>query len=637
MTSTQENSSKQDRNTTVQFGEEDFRHMIENIDAGVGIMDFQENFVFSNMFADEVFGVKPGELIHRNLREFVTKEKFAEVKKETHLRQQGRSSVYNLPIIRPDGDTRQLMVNAIPWENQQTGFKGSFATFRDITDLKQAQITLQRFKTVIDKAQFGVVLGHWGGQIEYVNEFFAQLHGYTPDELTGKNISLFHTEEQMLHIDLIARTLREKGAFTAKEVWHKRRDGSVFPTTMSGNVVIDEETKQSIIFTTAIDISRHKQMEESLQKTQRLESVSMLAGGIAHDFNNILMAILGNVTVVKHVLDQKDRVIETLDKVEKVVLQACHLTKQLQAFSKDGSPQKTVVSLEELLVNNVMFALSGSNVKCDFSLPQGLWFIDADEGQMTQVINNLVINAAQSMPDGGMIKIEAENVNIIDGERMYLLKPGRYVKLSLKDSGTGIHTDDLGRIFDPYYTTKENGSGLGLSISFNIIRKHGGTIEVESQKGIGSTFSVFIPAARDFSVDLPRAAENLRVGDERLLIMDDDLSVRDAMSEIVRTLGYSVDSCQNGEEAIELYRTALNSDHPYNALILDLTVRGGMGGCEALQKIREFDPAVKAIISSGYSSDVLIQDYQSYGFKHAILKPYTLEDLSRVIHEVLTV
>ncbi len=383
-----------------------------------------------------------------------------------------------------------------------------------------------------------------------------------------------------------------------------------------------------------IDITEHKRMEEELLKAQKLESLSVLAGGIAHDFNNLLMGILGNLSLARMAVSPGDQINERLEAAEKATLRARDLTQQLLTFAKGGAPIKETASIAHLIGDTAEFALRGSNVRCDVRLPDDLWPVEVDEGQMSQVIQNLIINADQAMPEGGVLRIRAENVTV-SSEGDLPLPPGRYVKVTFTDQGVGIPEEHLSKVFDPFFTTKQKGSGLGLATAYSIIKRHGGHIAVESTLGAGTTFTIYLPASEKPLPPEVTSREEAPVGRGHVLLMDDEAIIRDVGSQMLACLGYEVDVARDGNEAIRLYREKKERGEPYDVVIMDLTVRGGMGGREAIKKLLEFDPQARVIVSSGYSNDPIMAEYGRYGFRGVVAKPYKLQDLSRVLDQVM--
>lgn len=371
---------------------------------------------------------------------------------------------------------------------------------------------------------------------------------------------------------------------------------------------------------------------EELIEAQRFESLDILAARVAHDFNNNLTAILGNVSLAR-MYNDPDKSFEKLMAAEREIMHAKELAQQLLTFSRDGGPIKKTVYVRELLRDSATFASRGSNARCEFSIPYGLWPVEIDEGQIRQVIGNMIINADQAMPKGGIIRLRAENAVI---ENAPPLKDGKHIRISIEDQGIGVHEENLQNIFKLHFTTKQKGSGLGLATSKIIIEKHGGHIRVESRIGVGTIFHIYIPACPGRAVaKKPGTIKRLITGVGRILIMDDEKYIRDLASETLNRIGYEVTTAIDGAEAIELYQEARDSGQPYDVVVIDLTIPGGMGGRETIQKLRFIDPRAKAIVSSGYSSDPIMTNFGKYGFNGAIAKPYGATELSIVLHKVI--
>ncbi len=386
------------------------------------------------------------------------------------------------------------------------------------------------------------------------------------------------------------------------------------------------------------DMTEQRRIEEELIKADKLDSIGLLAGGIAHDFNNILTAIIGNISLAKMYGNGEDKVFARLVNAEKAALQAQNLTQQLLTVSKEGSPIRRPASIDDVIRDCIDFSLRGSNVKCEFKVESHLWPVEIDAGQISQVINNLIINADQAMPDGGVIEVHADNVTIgaQNRDRYVALEPGRYVKISVKDDGVGIDEDHLAKIFDPYFTTKQTGDGLGLFTCYSIIKKHHGDLEVESRQGVGTTFYAYIPASEQPLQKQPGNQATHYPGKGKILIMEDDETIREVTGEMLRHLGYHVVFARDGAEAIDLYTQARGTDTPFEVVVLDLTIPGGMGGKQAISKLLEIDPQTKAIVASGYANDPIMAQFSHYGFCDRIVKPYQSEALHAVLYKVRT-
>jgi|GEM_PF-1081697 len=385
------------------------------------------------------------------------------------------------------------------------------------------------------------------------------------------------------------------------------------------------------------EIIARRKMEAEMLKVSKLESIGILAGGIAHDFNNLLMGILGNITLVQKKMNENDPNLEILKRAEDVAFKAKNLTWQLLSFSKDSRPLTKPVKIDALIKDAAIFTLRGSNIECEFSFDAGLNPIQIDESQINQVFTNLIINAMQAMPFGGKIRFFAES--IIVNENSYLpIKTGEYVKITVSDTGNGIAQQELLKIFDPYYTTKPKGSGLGLTSAFSIIRNHEGLITVESLPGKGTSFYIYLPYSSQDKVLITQKTEveeKMVSFSGRALLMDDEEPIRSAIGEILACLGFKVDCCKDGLEAIELYSKSMAQSQKYDILIIDLTVPGGMGGVEAMEKLIKMDPDACAIASSGYYSGSVRNDYAALGFRAFLPKPYKIEDLYKTIKKIM--
>jgi len=365
----------------------------------------------------------------------------------------------------------------------------------------------------------------------------------------------------------------------------------------------------------------------------KLKSIGLLAGGIAHDFNNLLAAILGNISLARITADSGSAVDERLVKAETAVMKAKGLTQQLLTFAKGGAPVKKIISIEELLRESVTFALRGSNTQYQFEIKPDLRPVEADDGQISQAVNNLIINADQAMPTGGTITIAAENCTLRPHNTVSL-PPGDYVKVAIRDQGAGIAKKHLPLIFDPYFTTKKAGSGLGLATVYSIVNRHGGAIKVSSRENIGTTFVMYLPAASRPATSAHHEQEAVQKGSGNVLIMDDDKDVREVAGMMLTELGYAVVFALDGQEAVRLYQEALTGRNPFDYVILDLTIPGGMGGEETIKELQKIDPEVKAIVSSGYSSSPVMANFREYGFSAVAVKPYNIVELSRIFHEI---
>ncbi len=484
-----------------------------------------------------------------------------------------------------------------------------------------------KFHSLCDSAPVGIFQTDGRGELTYVNPCWEEITGVPAATGLGQEwVMPVHPEDR--------ETIRTAWADTAigehlyfREFRLLTPEGKLKWVRMLANPMKSVEGTVTGYVGTLADITELRQAKQEMLKTGKLESLGVLAGGIAHDFNNILTAILGNLSLLRRQLGNPERATRRLDEAEKAVSRAQDLSRQLLTFARGGEPVKKIVALGSLLQEAAGFVTHGSTVRCEYSWPDDLWAVEADEGQLSQVIHNLVINAVQAMPDGGIVTISAENVDTPLGQR--------YVRIAVADTGTGIPESHLQKIFDPYFTTKQKGSGLGLATSYSIIRKHGGKLRAVSTLGKGSTFFISLPAATQQIKPQANAKSETARGRGRVLVMDDEDVVGEIAQAMLEELGYTVELVKDGAEAVELYRKRQEEATPFAAAIMDLTIPGGMGGKEAIKRLLDIDPAVKAIVSSGYFTDPVMADFREYGFSAVLSKPYRLEEMSSVLQELL--
>lgn len=481
-------------------------------------------------------------------------------------------------------------------------------------------------------------------QVTFMNPVAQSLTGWSREEageMPLKDVFRIINEKTRKPVeDPVTKVMREgKVVGLANHTLLITKNGAEIPIAASGSPIKDKKGNIIGVVLVFHDIVGLKKMEQELQKIEKLQSVGVLAGGIAHDFNNILTAILGNTNLAEILIkagNNTDKALDVLSSIERVTMRAKDLAQQLLTFAKGGAPIKKTAHINELIIESTGFALSGTNIIPKFSIPETLWAVDVDGGQVSQVINNLMINAAQAMPTGGIININAENVTETEAKKIPTLEAGKYIKVSVKDHGVGIPKKLLNKIFDPYFTTKQIGSGLGLASSYSIIKNHGGLITVESEQGVDTTFYIYLPASSYTIVEKKCLVEDKPIiGSGKILIMDDNDIIRDMASQTLGFTGYKVECAVDGVEAIEMYKKAEESGEPFDVVIMDLTIRAGMGGKEAIGKLHEIYPEAKAIVSSGYSDDPVMVEFEKHGFKDAVAKPFEIKKMNDVLQGVI--
>ena len=497
----------------------------------------------------------------------------------------------------------------------------------------------ERLSVTLRSIGDGVIVTDIEGKINLINQAAEKITGWIQEDALGRKLDdIFHIIEERNRrkaIDPIKEIIEETGIGKfPKNAILLKKNGNECMVISTGSSIHNKRGAKIGLVLIFKDITENRKMEKEMSKVQKLESIGVLAGGIAHDFNNILMAILGNISLAKSDIDPESETYEIIEEVENAAQQAKKLTQQLLTFAKGGKPIKETAYINQLLKDSTRFALRGSKVICKFGINEDLNPVDIDLGQISQVLYNLIVNAVQSMPQGGKIQLNAQNF-YLEENFSFPLKEGEYVKISIQDQGEGIDPKNLTKIFDPYFTTKEQGSGLGLATSYSIIRKHGGYITVDSILGEGTIFNIYFPVSEHDIRKTPETSGHMIFGSGKILVMDDQKLVRKTSRRMHEYLGYEVDFAQTGEEAIQLYEKAFLSDEPYRAIIVDLTVPGGKGGEEIIQKLKSIDPNVKAIVSSGYANSPIITNYAHYGFSAGIVKPFEIKTLSKILNRVL--
>jgi PAS domain S-box-containing protein len=518
--------------------------------------------------------------------------------------------------------------------------EGAIIISQDITERIKAEKALrqneQRFRLIVETLPSLLAITNKEGENLYVSPNCKEITGYSKKELEKNFILWLHEDDSDRAKKAFAKSFKEHTDGRNFEYKAVKKNGTIWYASSSWDLIIDEKGDFQGMILQTIDISDKKIMEQEIAKVQKLESIGILAGGIAHDFNNFLTGIIGNISLAKLKTDPKDEIYEILTESEKAAHSAKSLTQQLLTFSKGGVPIKERADIKELITESAKFAIVGSNVKCDFDFQEDLWEVVIDKAQMNQVINNIILNSVDAMPQEGTITLKAENAEI-DGNAKIPLKKGKYVKITINDTGTGITEKDIPKIFDPFFTTKQSGSGLGLATVFSIIKKHKGFIFAESEVGKGTSFHLYLPASLEDKKKQKQKEEEEKISKAsgKVLIMDDKSFIRKSAERALNLFGYDVSGAEDGEEALKLYKEAMDEEKPFDVVILDLTVPGAMGGLRALEELRKIDPNVRAIVSSGYSDDPVMSEHEKFGFNAIIKKPYEYHELAETVKKLI--
>ncbi|MFI5363713.1 MAG: PAS domain-containing protein [Elusimicrobiota bacterium] len=590
-----------------------------------------------NPAAESILGRKNAEAVGRPLDEVLRVSGPSKALRLARLLGEGAPGARETRDFQSaDGSIRRGSVSAAPVRDRGGRTIGSVVSLRDMTELEAANAALEAalketrtiMKAIPDifyRLDAEMKMAEWNSVLEDVS-------GYSPGELRGMHALDFFRQDKEVIADGIREAVAKGQAF--REGRFLTRRGEEIPYFWSAAALRSDDGGLLGLVGVGRDVAARNRAERNLLTMQKLDSVGVLAGGIAHDFNNILTAILGNLSLLQSGMEPGSEALELVREAQDACGTAKNLSNQLLTFSEGGSPVLKVLDLRPLLTQVAGFSARGSNSRCVFDLGESPLAATVDKDQIAQVIQNLVLNAAQAMPEGGVIKVRASAVAVGENE-LPPLAAGRYVRVSVADEGCGIPTEDLSKIFDPYFSTKSGGRGLGLSVCYSIVAKHGGRISVDSNPGRGSVMTLHFPAAN--AADIPRDEESFAVamGAGRVLVVDDEAVVVKLLNRLLKRLGYDAATFSDGQAALDEYEKTMKGGRPYDAVIIDLTIPGGMGGKEMVRKLMALDPGAKAIVSSGYSSDPVLAEYAAHGFCGVLAKPYGIEELSAALRRAI--
>ncbi len=623
-----------------------YSSFVDSAHEGIISADLHGTIASWNPAAEAIFGFKQEEIIGQSIlmlleegyRDIYRKglEDISYGEPETHSIQQP----LELTGLRRTGESFPLEISLTGWKVGLARHYGF--TLRDISERKDVEHTLvaekDRLVTTLQSLEEGIITTDREGRVTFFNPLAEQITEWP-------------------HQEAVTRPFQE--VFRLVDETTKEDDKAALQFSPAPSALTDPNTPMQLITKHGLqrtitmretpirdhnghligtvimfhDMIDRQRQEDEQQRISKLNSLGVLAGGLAHDFNNLLTTILGNVFVVKMRMIPKDPLAQNLEQAEHACLRAKELTQQLLTFAKGGAPIKTSVALGDLLRKSAIFALSGSSISCHFDIPNDLSPLAADASQLRQVIQNITINARQAMPQSGHFSIHVENISLHarPSRPTISLPPGDYVKISFTDQGTGISEQELPNIFDPYFTTKPGASGLGLAAAHSIIQQHHGHISVHSERGKSTTFTVYLPSSLSIvNVD----PQDIPKGRGRILVMDDEQSICRMVEDALTQFGYEVPTTRDGQMTIDVFSEALTSGKKFDAILLDLTIPGGMGGKEAIQHLRKLDPNLKALVTSGYSDDPIMSDFQTYGFQGILVKPYKIIDLTKTLESL---
>jgi PAS domain S-box-containing protein len=626
------------------------RSIIENILDGMITVDEQGIICSMNPSAEKMFGCINNEMVGHKFTKLVPKSYGAapepiacawdDLAKRTGSTTMAVGRTRRHAIFPIEISLSQMIVD------KQTLF---VAMVRDVTERRRFEQEIAADKeslaVTLRSIEDGVITTDVQGKIIMINNAGENLTGWTSKEAIGRSLKSVYN----IAIDLQAQARAQKSGSRSEahsillsmpeNATLRSRQGREYVIEQVASPIRDAKNEVAGVVLVFRDITERQRNEAERRKAETLEQLGLLAGGIAHDFNNLLTAIIGNISLASLLLPPNDEMGTRLNDAKNASMRARDLAQQLLTFARGGAPIKKTASIGKLIQDTVSFSLRGSHSRSEFLFGADLWPAEIDSGQISQVIANLVVNADQAMPNGGTLRVSCDNFvyDSTTSPEVTDLPPGDYIRIAIKDEGTGISEDCIKRIFDPYFTTKPKGNGLGLATTYSIVKNHNGLITVESKVHYGSTFTIYLPALRHqpVPVEPPRQMNEVVTGTGSILIVDDEEAIRDLVEFTLERLGYKVSKAESALEGVELYRQKFEAGERFDVVILDLTLPGGMGGKEALKRLIEIDPTVNAIVSSGYAMDATMSRYQDFGFRGVIAKPYEAAELGRTIHDVI--
>jgi len=604
----------------------------------IGEFDFKGNLITANDYAYEIFELEQDKKITRAklLSLIIDKDRELVKKYIKMLIDRDKNNVnFTFKIITPKTKKTKTIFCIIEYQKDTQRFIFIGQNISNFVELKNQLIqSEEKFKTIYQEAPVGIIVYDKDTTITECNPFFAKGIGTSINNLIG-----FNMKKNIKHRGILNAVLNslKQGTGTYEGEYTSVLTNKTSYIRLICKGLQNDDGK--IIGGVGIgqDLTELELQRQELFKLQKLESISTLAGGIAHDFNNLLTGIFGQIKLAKAKLEPTHSCYKNLEKAEQVLERAQRITNQLLSLTKGWKPVKEHIDIKTFLKSVVDFDLSGSNIKPVYNFQGDIWPVMGDIPQLERAISNIVINAKQAMKQGGKLEINVSNVSVDQQNKVQNLSFGKYVCIEIKDTGPGIEEKILNKIFDPFFTTKPKGTGLGLTISFSVVKKHGGTIVVNSKKGVGTSFIIYLPASMDKKIITKQKEQTpINVSKKaKILFLDDEEMLQEIVQEILTLHGFHVDLASTGQEAVKKYKSAFEAGEPHDLVIMDLTIPGGMGGKETINEILKRNKDAKCIITSGYGDDQVLANYGKYGFKAALKKPFQLETLVEVINDVL--
>ena len=593
------------------------------------LIDHDGKIISINPYLEQLLGFTRDEVCGKRITDFVSQPVAKEFMDHLRKNSQRTSGPFDAELKNKESGRIWVTFNITPFANEKIKNTGFLASITDITDHKRIAEDLSLCTDVLDAAPDSIFLRDPDGTYLYANETACKERGYTREEMLKLHVYQVVAPEAQAEVQDRIRIAFTKGKAFYNSV-HIRKDGSKFPVEVHLSVV--EHRGKKLILSIVHNTSQRKRIEEELMRALKMESVVLLSSGIASQFNTLLTHIVGNLNILISETEPHTQQCRLLEETDKIVDKARELVRHLSSLSTSGVPLKKTSLVGPLLKDTTEYMLTGLNTWSNFFIADNLYPVELDQAQFIQAFSNIILNASQAMPKGGVINVTARNIHLEENE-VSNLPEGNYVKLSVADKGHGISLDDVHHIFDPYFTTRQGKVGLGLSIAYSIIRSHGGVITVESERGKGSIFNIFLPASTEKVVREAPPIKQRHAG-VKILLVDDEAVIRNVGSRILSKLGYErIEFASEGLEALKKYQEAMESGSPYDSVIIDLTLPGEMGGKEVVKALHKLDPKANILVSSGYFNDPILTDFRRYGIKGVLAKPYQLEELETMLRE----